>query len=331
MLRTLSGLLARKGGTLQLQARARSLIVEDGRCAGLEVEIGGEIVRYESRNVVLADGGFQGNLDLLRQHVCSAPERLWQRGASTGTGDGLLMATRIGAATVGLDRFYGHLLSRDAFTNDRLWPYPQMDDVAAAGIVVTSAGDRIMDEGRGGVFMANMLATRSDPMDAVVICDAAIWEREGKATRIPVNPNVEAANGTVHRAPTVGGLAALCGVRADRLEQTVIDYNTALDAGKLDELDPPRSTFKAAARKISVAPFIAVPVCVGITYTMGGLLIDHHARVLRNDGTPIQGLYAAGTTTGGLEGGEAVSYVGGLARAGVFALRAAEHLYGTAA
>jgi fumarate reductase flavoprotein subunit len=74
-------------------------------------------------------------------------------------------------------------------------------------------------------------------------------------------------------------------------------------------------------------PYIAIPICAGITYTMGGIVVDGDGRVLRSDASPIDGLYAAGTTTAGLEGptgGGHVGYIGGLVKA-VFGLRAAEH------
>jgi fumarate reductase flavoprotein subunit len=77
---------------------------------------------------------------------------------------------------------------------------------------------------------------------------------------------------------------------------------------------------------IASAPFHAIPVIAGITYTMGGILIDGEARVLRTDGLVIEGLYAAGSTTGGLEGGPPVGYLGGLAKAGVQGLIAAESI-----
>ena len=61
---------------------------------------------------------------------------------------------------------------------------------------------------------------------------------------------------------------------------------------------------------------------------MGGIAIDGHGRVKRPDGSVIGGLYAAGGTTGGLEGGGALGYVGGLIKACVFGLRVAEHAAG---
>jgi fumarate reductase flavoprotein subunit len=75
------------------------------------------------------------------------------------------------------------------------------------------------------------------------------------------------------------------------------------------------------------APFHALPVAAGITYTMGGISIDEHARALDAGGNPLGRLYAAGCCTGGLEGGpDSGGYVGGLAKSGVTALRAAEHI-----
>ena len=59
---------------------------------------------------------------------------------------------------------------------------------------------------------------------------------------------------------------------------------------------------------------------------MGGIRVNEHACALRADGTPIEGLYALGSSTGGLEGGPAVGYTGGLAKSGVTALMAAEHV-----
>jgi fumarate reductase flavoprotein subunit len=75
-----------------------------------------------------------------------------------------------------------------------------------------------------------------------------------------------------------------------------------------------------------MSPFYALPLCAGITYTTGGLLIDQNARVLRENKEPIDGLYAAGSAVGGIEGGPQASYVGGLMKALVLGLVAAEHV-----
>ena len=59
-----------------------------------------------------------------------------------------------------------------------------------------------------------------------------------------------------------------------------------------------------------------------------GIAIDADARVRRAAGGVIPGLYAAGATTGGIEGGPAIGYTGGLSKAAVFGFRAAQHAAG---
>src|SRR5690606_39116583 len=158
------------------------------------------------------------------------------------------------------------------------------------------------------------------------VFDAAVWNGPGKAARIPANPNLVKAGGTVLQAATVAALAALMGVPAERLERTVAAYNEALAAGRPEALSPRRTSTRIAAFPVAAAPFYAVPLCAGITYTMGGIATDPDGQVLREGGGSIEGLYAVGAATGGLEGGSGAGYVGGLIKAATFGLRAAERI-----
>jgi fumarate reductase flavoprotein subunit len=331
-LRTLEGNLKNGGGELLRGTAATGLIVEGGRVAGIEAQRDGATLRIGARAVVIADGGFQGNIELLRENISSQPSKVMQRGAATGVGDGLRMARAIGAATSELAHFYGHLLSRDAFSNDKVWPYPQCDELGTAGIVINTSGERFVDEGRGGVFVANAIARLDDPLSAFALFDEQVWQGPGRNARIPANPLLVKAGATVHSAPTLAALAVLIGVPAAKLGQTVSEYNNAHAAGTLAALDPVRSSEPIPGNApiptlaINQPPYYAVPLCAGITYTLGGLAIDAHARVLRASGEPIAGLYAAGSSTGGLEGGPGAHYLGGLIKAAVFGLLAAEHI-----
>ena len=328
MITALKDRLEQRQGRMFLGTRARALRIEGGRCAGVAASRAGADLTFAAPAVVIADGGFPGDPELFRLHIGPHPERVLQRHAGTAVGDGLRMAERAGAALTRLDRFYGHLLSRDAMHNDDLWPYPQMDVPATAGIVVDASGRRLVDEGRGGISITNDLARLDDPLCATVICDAPIWETAGRAAQVPPNPELEKGGGTLFRAETIADLAHRAGILPEGLKQTLAEYNDAVREGRLAALPPPRSTRAGAPRPIETPPFIAVPICAGITNTMGGIATDGHARVLRPDGTVIDGLYAAGGTTGGLEGGGAVGYVGGLIKACVFGLRAGEHAAG---
>jgi fumarate reductase flavoprotein subunit len=317
------GLAERLGGALRLGERVTGLRMAEGRCIGVVSERDGVETTWPSGFVLLADGGFQANRELYERHVGGDFERVFQRGARTGIGAGLQMAIGAGAATRGLDRFYGHILCRDALHSDAVWPYPEVDAIATAGIVVDETGRRIADEGRGGVFLTNALATARGSTTFYAIFDQAIWNEPGKSARIPANPLLEQAGGTVLRASSIAELAGLIGVPADRLEETVLGYNKALTDDRLTELPVTRSS---AIRPWPIAngPFMAIPIMPGITYTMGGVAIDEKARVLDEAHRPIPGLLAAGSTTGGLEGGSNAAYLSGLLKAGVFGLIAAE-------
>ncbi len=316
--------LEERQGRMLLGTQAASLRVEGGRVVGIDSRAPSGDRTVLADAVVIADGGFPANHELFRRYIGPQPERVLMRHAGTARGDGLKMAEAAGAVLIHLDRFYGHLLSRDAMENDGLWPYPQIDAVAVAGIVVDAAGQRILDEGRGGIAISNDLARLDDPLCGTVICDAAMWETAGKAAQIPPNPQLLAGGGTLHQAETLQALAEAALLPPAALAATVAAYNVAVRDGTIAESSPPRSSRGGQPQPIETPPFFAIPICAGITNTMGGIAIDGHGRVKRPDGSVIAGLYAAGGATGGLEGGGALGYVGGLIKACVFGLRVAE-------
>lgn len=325
MITRLKQRLEERQGRLLLGTAAEALRLDaSGRVIGLTARRTGAEVMLAARAVVIADGGFPADPELFRRHIGPSPELVLRRNAGSAVGDGLRMAKRAGAALTRLDRFYGHLMSRDAMTDEGLWPYPQIDAVAAAAIVVDRNGRRLCDEGRGGIAITNDLARLDDPLCGTVICDAPIWESAGRAAQIPPNPELERAGGTLYRADTLAALAKAAGLDPATLEETVAAYNEAVRNGHPAALTPRRSNKGAPPAPIATPPFIAIPICPGITNTMGGIAIDGRGRVRRPDGSLITGLYAAGGCTGGLEGGGALGYVGGLIKACVLGLRAGE-------
>lgn len=324
LLRTLGAALEKRGGSIQRGVRARALMIADGCCAGVRAERNGETIEFEASAVVIADGGFQGDPELVREHVSPDPAGVRQRGAGTGIGDGLRMAAEAGAALVGTPYFYGHILCQDALRNDKLWPYPWLDEIVMAGLVVDGQGERFVDEGRGGVYVTNRIAKLDDPLSSIVIFDRPIWDGPATESIIPANPHLPRVGGTMFQADSLEDLARQLGLPAERLVATVAAYNAAVSAERTGDLTPPRSTGRARPFAIGKAPFHAIRLVAGMTYTMGGIAIDDDSRVTRADGEAIPGLFAAGATTGGLEGGDAIGYVGGLTKSAVTGLRAAE-------
>lgn len=263
-----------------------------------------------ARTVALCDGGFQADPELLRRYVGTDAVRL--RAAETSTGDGLRMGLAAGGVAVEMAGFYGHLLGREALWRDDLWPYPILDLVASVGTVVGPDGRRLVDEGHSGVTTSNVIAWSGNPDRCWLVVDHAGWEEEGRVGVTPPNPYLPDHGGTVMEATSVAELAALANIDLDGLVATVAQL-----------ADPSNAVPARTGRvRLSAPPFHAVAVCVGVTFTLGGLRVDGSARVLDAAGDPIPGLYAAGGTMGGLHGGPRAGYAGGLLEAAVFGLLA---------
>jgi fumarate reductase flavoprotein subunit len=329
MLRTFESELTKLGGRVLRGHAAKRLVTNGSAVIGFAGERGdGSAFEVSAQNVVIADGGFQTNPDYTNGPITPAPEKVFQRNARTGMGEGMRMAREAGAAISDLRGFYGHVLSKDAFHTDKLWPYAWLDFVSAAGIVVRRSGRRFADEGLGGVHIANEIALLDDPSDAIVIADQRIWDERGTFNLLPPNPRLPEGGGTMYVADTLAELAAKAGVDRAVLADEVGSYNAAVAAKATASLSPVRSIHKFEAYPIAKAPFYAFPACAGITYTMGGISIDASCRVLDANDQPISGLYAVGCATGGLEGGAMKGYVGGLVKSSVTGLRAGEHILG---
>ncbi len=330
-LRQLVANLEKRGGKM-FRLPASTLMEKEGQCIGVEAgdnsgNGGAAKQQFVARAVILADGGYQGNPALVREHMGIDFAKVKTRGAGTGIGDGMRMARELGARFSELKYFYGHMLSRDSFTNDKVWPYPQLDELGTVGIVVNDAGERFVDEGLGGVYVANTIARLANPLSTWAILDQAIWEGPGRTARIPANPQLANAGGTIIKADTLAELATKTGIAAAQLEATVRGYNEALAQGKAAGLAPTRSVQPIVPSPVNKPPYYAVPLCAGMTYTFGGIFTDGDARVMSTRGAPIEGLYAVGATTGGLEGGSnGGGYVGGLIKGVSFGMRAAEHI-----
>jgi fumarate reductase flavoprotein subunit len=325
-LRALAKSFIARGGALALATRARGLLMSDGACVGITASREGSDLRVEARHVLLADGGFQGNSYLVRRFISPRPERLVQRNAKTGLGDALLMAEKIGAKLVGTNRFYGHLLVQEALHNEILWPYPTIDTLASSAIVIDHNGRRFLDEGMGGVAMANLIAGLEDPLSVTTIFDNKMWETAGRLEFTPPNPHLVSCGGTLTSAPTIPELETALGLRTNALTETIETYNRAVLSNGQSAFVPPRTpgrmfgVLRSSATRTELLPIVeppfhAIRLAAGLTYTMGGIAIDGHARALDTNDRPIPGLYAAGACTGGAEGGPMAGYIGGLCKA----------------
>ena len=302
LLATLTRAANAAGIVLHHECLARDIINEDGRIAGVVAEHFGARRALPADAVVLACGGFQGSADMMRTHFGErGPSmRLISPGTRLDSGDGVRMATQLGADLSG-DWTGMHAEPVDARAKNSapvvlVYPY---------GIVVDRTGRRLFDEGGGLMhetweWLARTIHFDTPGSIAYAILDRRLYDIPDyqRAIRSEVPP-LEAA--------TLDALAQQAGIDAQTLAATVAAYNAActgdpsrFDATGLDGLAaaptlvPPKSNWACA---ISAPPFLAFPLVGAIAYTFGGVATDPDARVLRG-GTPIPGLFAAGEVTG---------------------------------
>jgi fumarate reductase flavoprotein subunit len=315
------------GGSYLNGSEGVRLIVENGCVTGLIAKQGGAEIELRAGATILATGGFSANPELVKKYIGAHADRCKLRGSKQDTGDGLRMALAVGAKAVNLKYFYGHLISRKALIDDRFWPYPRLDSFVDEGILIDRNSNRFVDEGRGDVAVANELARTNDVTGAALIFDFATWDAAkddpfSKSVKTPApNPWLMDNEGEIFHHETIEGLAQEIGVDTASLAKTVEAYNRAIQSNNASTLAVPRT----GKPKQLEPPYYALKVVPGITFTMGGVLVNGRCEALSLDEKPIGGLYAAGDTIGGLMGGYRGGYTGGLMQAVVTGILAGEN------
>jgi succinate dehydrogenase/fumarate reductase flavoprotein subunit len=286
--------------TIHYDTEAVALSVDgNGRVTGVQVRGPEGTKHLAARAVVIACGGFEGAPDMLREHLgARGPEMpLIAPTLSNNRGDGIRLTAPLGAALAGqFDMFHGEPVDRRSTKPDAVvYAYP-------FGIVVNRDARRFFDEGADS-FDATFERLgyeiwANQHQEAYFIAEKAILAWPNVANIILTDqPPLEAA--------TIAELAGKLGLDAESLAATVREYNGAIRPGSTDRtvrdgkaalgISPPKSNW---ATPIEHGPFIGYPLTCAITFTFGGIRSDTRARVLRRDGTPIAGLYAAGEVTG---------------------------------
>ena len=311
------------GGDFQPGAPATDLLVDGGAVTGVAVSGGSGTRRVRGRAVLLADGGFHSNRELARTHFGS--DRFLLRASGDNQGDCLRMAVALGAATHELDAVYAHLHHRDSLHDDRLWPRLSVDLLCEACLVLTAAGRRLGAQDPSFMHLAHEIIRSESPEGCWLVMDGAAWHGLGRQGELPPNPTFMELGARVVEAGRPEELAAAIGVRPRRLREEIERFNAdaarpaappPLAEGVPHPL-PARIRFRGSAT-------YALPIVVGVTFGMGGVLVDGRAQVLDREGRPILGLLAAGGVMGGLQGGRRHGYAGGWSQAVNYGLVAAE-------
>jgi 3-oxosteroid 1-dehydrogenase len=316
------------------------LLLEDGRVVGVTVLRDGRPQEIRaSRGVILGSGGFEKNQELREKFLPQPTDSAWSTGAEWNTGGGHLAGITAGAATDLMDdAWWGPTIPLPG----RAW-FCLAERNLPGSIIVNAAGRRFMNEALPYVEATHAIyegeATGVSHVPAWMVIDQRYRNRylfAGLGPRQPF-PGSWYKAGVVVKAGSVADLAEKIGVPAHALEDTVERFNGFARSGVDEDFhrgesaydkyySDPRVTPNCSLHTIDQAPFYAVKIVPGDLGTKGGLVTDEHARVLRADGTPIPGLYAAGNVSSAVMGNTYPGPGGTIGPAIVFGYLAAEDI-----
>ncbi len=257
------------------------IIMDGDKAVGVKASATGLTVNAKS--VVLATGGFGGNLDMVAEMKPSL-KGFVTTNAPGCTGDGIKMAQAVGAAVRDMDQIQIH---------------PTVEQKTSALITEGLRGDGAILLNQEGKRFTDEVGTR----DAV---SAAELAQTGGAAWLVVDQKMVDASAVIQgyikkgymvQGDTYEELGKAIGASEAEVAKTMNAWNKCVADKKDAEFG--RTSF---ANPLDQAPYYAVKIAPGIHHTMGGVVINTEAEVLNADGAAIGNLYAAGEITGGVHG-----------------------------
>jgi tricarballylate dehydrogenase len=310
------------GVIVHYEASVERVALDDGFCRGVTARLEGRAVDFSARSVVFASGGFQANIDWLKESWGAAADNFLIRGTPYNTGTVLKQLLGQGVGQVA-DPQQCHAVAIDGRAPKYDGGICTRVDCVSLGIVVNAYGERFYDEGedfwpKRYAIWGRLVAAQPDQVGHVIIDQKAIG-----LFMPPVFPAVKAGS--------IAELAGKIGLDPQALGRSVDAYNAAVRDGTFDHtvlddchtegLAPPKTHW---ARRLDTPPFHAYTLKPGITFTYLGVEVDRHARVLMANGRPSANMFAAGEIMAGNVLGEGYLAGIGMTIGGVFGRIAGE-------
>ena len=278
---------------LLTNAPVTKLVADDGVVGVVAGDRRDEAIEADS--VILATDGFGGNKRMVTEWCDELDEALYF-GADGNTGDGIRWGAELGGELACMDAYQGH--ATVAYQTGALSTYAV---VMNGGVVVNAAGERFGDESAGySAFAVDVL--RQPGSVAYEIFDRRIFERlAGEFDDFDEAVSL----GAYHEADSVDALAEQLGCDRATTAATIERYNAAVAADERDE------TGRTDGMHTLSSPFYGAEVTGALFHTQGGLVVDEHGRVLREDDSAVPGLYAGGGCAVGISGHGPGGYLSG--------------------
>ncbi len=288
------------GADVYYDAQAKDLIQNSNeRVTGIIASLDGQRVRFNGGAVVLAAGGYESSTEKRTRYYGTGYELMKVRGSRYNTGEVIEMALDIGAKPEG-EWSGAHMAIIDAGSPDVEGGITRIDGYQY-GLIINHDGERFVNEGedaRAHTYAKFGRRIFEQPYhEAFIIVDSKTEEYVAH-----MGPSREITGGSIEE------LANRLGIEdVEQTVETVEDFNAGCDPGQFDpevldgnettDVTPPKSNW---AVPLDEPPYTGYPVTGGITFAYGGLGITVDAEVLDTRDNVINGLYAAGNTTGGL-------------------------------
>ena len=278
-------------------AEVIDLDITDGMFLSATLKQGDGRATVSASALVAACGGFEANIEWLKQYWVDAADNFLIRGTPYNRGSVLKMLLEKGVQEIG-DPTQCHAVAIDARAPKFDGGIITRHDSVVFGIVVNRDAQRFYDEGediwpKRYAIWGRLVAAQPDQI-AYIIFDAS-----SRNSFMPtLFPPIE--------ADSIAGLAEKLTLDPAALEKTVAEFNAAVRPGTFDHtilddcrtegLTPPKTHW---ARRIESTPFYAYPVRPGITFTYLSTRVNKQARMLMKDGKPSANMFAAGEIMSG--------------------------------
>jgi fumarate reductase flavoprotein subunit len=288
--------------------RAKRLITDKKtNVSGLIAASADKEIQISSKSVIIATGGYAGNKKLLKKY-CPFNVEFVKCYGLPHTGDGLLMATEIGAANEGLGIL--HMGGPDFVGEKKLRALPWEPNM----VWVNKNGERFADEAMHFLPFSGINAVMRQPdSTCYAIFDERIKQNmmnigviKGWGTRIPATTKLtyldeelkkEAEKGSLMISESLVSIAGWIGAKSEILEAAISEYNDFCD-NKYDAIFAKDPRYLEALR---TPPYYALKCRLGFIQTIGGIKINQNMEVLDKNNTPVPGLFSAGSDAGGWE------------------------------
>ena len=276
---------------------------ETGRVVGVKATNpdGSELILHANKGVIITTGGFSANVEMRQKYNTSGKwpvlgENVMTTNAAGITGDGIAMASAIGANLVDMEQI--QLLYLGNPFNGGMTYYTPRDLSGTDQIIfVNKEGKRfVQEDGRRDVICCALIDQTDGIMYILESGDGNAVDPDQLMTGDGHPARQAEEEGYLLIADTLEEMAAKIGCPAEDLQATIDAFNAAVDAGA-DEFGR-----KLYSTKLTKGPWIACARVACVHHTMGGIEINENTEVVDVNGNVIPGLYAAGEVTGGLHG-----------------------------